>query len=226
MYGLNFRDGYVKNQKLDEIIITPTTKGEHDYPITEEEIVSQKFLTQEEYDFVTTKALELFKRGQQVASEAGFILVDTKYEFGRLDSGEIILIDELHTCDSSRYWLKETYEDNFNNGKEPDKLDKDCIRDWIKKQCDPYNEEVPEVPVNVVQNVTNVYKTYYEKLTGETLKDEVAQELTREDFLDNYFKKHHNNLVVILSGSPSDKPHALKIKKCLCRFEYCKRRTL
>ena len=215
MYGLQFRDGYVKNEKLDEIIITPTTKGEHDYPITEEEIVSQKFLTQEEYDFVKTKALELFKRGQEVASESGFILVDTKYEFGRLENDEIILIDELHTCDSSRYWLKETYEDNFKNGKEPNKLDKDCIRDWIKTQCDPYNEEVPTVPENVIQNVSNVYKTYYENLTGETLENGVVEELTREDFLEDYFKKHHDKLVVILSGSPSDKPHALKIKKCL-----------
>ena len=215
MYGLDFRDGYVKNEKLDEIIITPTTKGEHDYPITEEEIVSQKFLTADEYDFVKTKALELFKRGQQIASEAGFILVDTKYEFGRLDSGKIILIDELHTCDSSRYWLKETYDENFKNGKEPDKLDKDCIRDWIKTQCDPYKEEVPTVPDNVVQNVTNVYKTYYENLTGETLEHGDTQELTREDFLEHYFQKHHDKLVVILSGSPSDKPHALKIKKCL-----------
>lgn len=215
MYGLDFRDGYVKNEKLDEIIITPTTKGEHDYPITEEEIVRKEYLTQQEYDFVKTKAFELFKRGQEVASNSGFILVDTKYEFGRLENGEIILIDEVHTCDSSRYWLKETYEENFNNGKEPDKLDKDCIRDWIKTQCDPYKEEVPEVPVNVVQNVTNVYKTYYENLTGEILEDESTQELTREDFLEHYFKKHHDKLVVILSGSPSDKPHALKIKKCL-----------
>ena len=215
MYGLQFRDGYVKNEKLDEIIITPTTKGEHDYPITEEEIVSQKFLTQEEYDFVKTKALQLFKRGQEVASNSGFILVDTKYEFGRLENGEIILIDELHTCDSSRYWLKETYDENFKNGKEPNKLDKDCIRDWIKTQCDPYKEEVPTVPENVIQNVSNVYRTYYEKLTGETLEDESTQELTREDFLQHYFQKHHDKLVVILSGSPSDKPHALKIKKCL-----------
>ena len=215
MYGLQFRDGYVKNEKLDEIIITPTTKGEHDYPISEEEIVSQKFLTQEEYDFIKTKALQLFKRGQEIADNAGFILVDTKYEFGRLENGEIILIDELHTCDSSRYWLKETYENNFKNGKEPNKLDKDCIRDWIKRQCDPYNDEIPEVPSDVIQSVSNVYKTYYEKLTGETLQTNVGEELTREDFLEHYFKKYHDKLVVILSGSPSDKPHALKIKKCL-----------
>lgn len=215
MYGLEFRDGYVKNEKLDEIIITPTTKGEHDYPITEEEIVSQKFLTQEEYDFVKTKALQLFKRGQEIADNAGFILVDTKYEFGRLKNGEIILIDELHTCDSSRYWLKETYENNFKNGKEPNKLDKDCIRDWIKIQCDPYNDEIPEVPSDVIQSVSNVYKTYYEKLIGETLQTNVGEELTCEDFLEDYFKKYHDKLVVILSGSPSDKPHALKIKKCL-----------
>ena len=127
LYGLDFRDGYQKNEKLDSIIVTPTTKGVNDVPITLKEIVEQEYLSQEQLDFVVEKALELFKHGQDVADEAGLILVDTKYEFGFLGN-DIILIDELHTCDSSRYWLKATYQGNFDQGKEPEKLDKDAIR--------------------------------------------------------------------------------------------------
>ena len=214
MYGIKFRDGYVKNEKLDNIIITPTTKGEHDYPITEDQIISHNFLTKDEYSFIKTKAIELFTRGQQIADESGFILVDTKYEFGKLDSGEIILIDEIHTCDSSRYWLKETYQNKFENGLEPDKLDKDCIRDWIKKQCNPYEDNLPNVPNEVIENVSNVYKTYYEKLTKLNVEENVNK-ISKNEFLEDYFKTTHDNLVVILAGSVSDKEHVNKIVKCL-----------
>ena len=122
MYGINFRDGYVKNEKLDEIILTPTTKTANDAPITEEEIISQRYLTKEEFNYIKQKSFELFKYGQNVASNKGLLLVDTKYEFG-WDNGKIILIDEVHTCDSSRYWLKDSYEDCIQNSIEPYKKD-------------------------------------------------------------------------------------------------------
>lgn len=165
MYGINFRDGYQKNEILDSTIITITTKGDKDIPITQQEIIEQGYVSSEEYDFIVQSSLQLFSYGQKIASEKGFLLVDTKYEFGRLD-GKIILIDELHTCDSSRFWLKESYQKRFKKGLEPDKLDKDCVRDWIKSQCNPYIDEIPNVPDSIQKKVEEVYKIYVQKLTS------------------------------------------------------------
>ena len=102
--------------------------------------------------------------------DRGFILVDTKYEFGRLDNGKIILIDELHTCDSSRFWIQKSYQERFEKNLEPEKLDKDCIRDWIKSHCDPYKDAIPEVPESIKNKVEEVYLIYTQKLTGKYLK--------------------------------------------------------
>ena len=170
MYGITFRDGYKKNEKLDDIAITTTTKGDKDIPITETEIIEKGYLTKEEYDYISQSSLELFNYGQKVASEKGFILVDTKYEFGRLDNGNIILIDELHTCDSSRFWIQKSYQERFEKNLEPEKLDKDCIRDWIKSHCDPYKDVIPEVPDSIKNKVEEVYLIYTQKLTGKYLK--------------------------------------------------------
>ena len=98
----------------------------------EEIIVAEGYMTQEECDYIYKKSLELFAFGQKIADNAGFILVDTKYEFGKTVDNKIILIDEVHTCDSSRYWLKESYKGRFEKYLEPEKLDKDCIRDLGK----------------------------------------------------------------------------------------------
>ena len=170
MYGTTFRDGYKKNEKLDDIVITTTTKGVKDIPITETEIIEKEYLTKEEYDYIARSSLELFNYGQKVASEKGFILVDTKYEFGKLEDGNIILIDELHTCDSSRFWIQKSYQGSFEKSLEPEKLDKDCIRDWIKSQCDPYKDAIPEVPESIKNKVEEVYLIYTQKLTGKYLK--------------------------------------------------------
>ena len=156
MYGINFRDGYRKNEKLDENIITPTTKGEHDYPITRDEIIKKGYLSEDQYDYIANKALELFSYGQMVAYDRGLILVDTKYEFGFLGD-KIILIDELHTCDSSRYWRKSSYNERFVNNLTPEKLDKDCVRDFVKKNCDPYKDDLPNIPNDLIEKVQNVY---------------------------------------------------------------------
>ena len=189
LYGISFRDGYKKNEILDEIVITPTTKDKDDCPISKEEIISKGLLNEKEYTFIEKKSLELFHRGQEIVDKKGYILVDTKYEFGRLENGEIILIDELHTCDSSRYWLKNTYQDKFMKGQEPDKLDKDCIRDWIKNVCDPYVDEISNVPEEMIEKVFNIYKKYYETITGNELKLELNLDLplTKKSFLDYYF---------------------------------------
>ena len=117
-------------------------------------------MTQTECDFVYKKAMELFKYGQKIADNAGFILVDTKYEFGKDENNNIILIDEIHTCDSSRYWIKKTYENRYKNDIEPEKLDKDTIRDWIKNQCNPYTDKIPEIPEDLKKKQLSHMKTF------------------------------------------------------------------
>ena len=121
-------------------------------------------MTQNECDFVYKKSMELFKYGQKMADNAGFILVDTKYEFGKDENDNIILIDEIHTCDSSRYWIKNTYENKFKNDIEPDKLDKDKIRDWVKNKCNPYTDKIPQIPEELKKNTINSYTEFYEEL--------------------------------------------------------------
>jgi formyltetrahydrofolate-dependent phosphoribosylglycinamide formyltransferase/phosphoribosylaminoimidazole-succinocarboxamide synthase len=175
MYGYQFPDGLQKNQLLkgakiqgiseNGLIVTPTTKGENsDDPITEDEIFEQNLATKEEWEYIKKKALELFEFGQRILSEKGLILADTKYEFGRcMQSGEIILIDEMHTSDSSRIWVKETYENLFEEGKNPESLDKDLIRQFLKKECipSPYEcKDLPEIPRKLIQDVEAVYKGY------------------------------------------------------------------
>lgn len=218
MYGLTFRDGYKKNEPLDEIVVTPTTKGVTDVPITREEIISQGYLTQQQTDFVFRKARELFTFGAQVARERGLILVDTKYEFGFWNDS-IILMDELHTCDSSRYWKADSYDRLVSEGNEPEKFDKDCIRDYVKKTYT--SEEIKtrptfEIPAEVVQKVNEVYSTYHQMLTGSSLNysPEVPCDSV-ETMVTNYYKNYHNELVVILAGSVSDREHVEKIKSQL-----------
>ncbi len=164
--GLTFPDGLKKNQKLPEIVITPTTKGDEDIPISAQEIVDQGYMTREECDFVFEKAMALFIYGQEVVYQAGFILVDTKYEFGRTPENNIILIDELHTCDSSRYWLSSSYQERFQAGLEPEKLDKDCVRDWVRSQCDPYKDGIPQIPQEIIDRARDNYELFYNKITG------------------------------------------------------------
>lgn len=216
IYGINFRDGYSKNEVLDDIIITPTTKGITDKPITREEIINENYLTPEQCDYIFAKAKELFVFGQDYARSKNLILVDTKYEFGFYNN-EIILIDEVHTCDSSRYWLLETYQDKFNSGNEPEKLDKDAIRDWVKKQCDPYKDQIPEIPNDVKTIVINAYNKFYTMLTSESLELSTLDYTltTKDSVMNDFFENKLNNIVVIIAGSVSDKYHVEKIMKCL-----------
>ena len=113
--------------------------------------------------------MELFRFGQKVAEKAGYILVDTKYEFGKEKNDNIILIDEIHTTDSSRYWIKETYETKFNNNEEPDKFDKDCVRDWVRSVCDPYNDSIPDLPQDIINKTYNNISQFYNNLNSVVL---------------------------------------------------------
>ena len=164
--GIEFPNGLVKNQKLPKPVITPTTKTDSDEPISKEDIVEKGYMNQRECDFIFDKALKLFRFGQEIADEAGFILVDTKYEFGKTSDGDIILIDEVHTCDSSRYWIRDTYEQKMKDGEEPDKLDKDCVRDWVKTKCNPYEEKIPDIPDTIINKAYDNYKYFYDKITS------------------------------------------------------------
>jgi phosphoribosylaminoimidazole-succinocarboxamide synthase/formyltetrahydrofolate-dependent phosphoribosylglycinamide formyltransferase len=212
IYGINFRENYKKNEKLDDIIITPTTKGITDRPITPKEIIELMYLSEEEWEFISNKALELFIFGQEEASKKGLLLVDTKYEFGWLND-KIILIDELHTCDSSRYWLKKSYNDRFKLGLEPEKFDKDAIRDWVKGVCDPYKDDIPSIPNNVLENVSNVYGEYHSILTDNDISNNISNNISKDLVITNYFMNHHREIVVILAGSNKDEDHVKKIMK-------------
>ncbi|CDN92996.1 phosphoribosylaminoimidazolesuccinocarboxamide synthase [Agrobacterium tumefaciens] len=170
MYGMSLPDGMKDNQILPEPVITPTSKafdGGHDEPLTPAEIVEKKLLTQEQWDTLSRYALALFKRGQEIAAKQGLILVDTKYEFGTDENGTIILADEIHTPDSSRYWMAETYEESFRNGARPASFDKDFVRAWVAERCDPYKDDVPEIPQDLVLQTSKVYIDAYERITGQ-----------------------------------------------------------
>ncbi len=131
IYGYDFPEGLQKNAALPEPIITPTTKGSatgHDERLTCAEVVEKGWLDKKTWDQVQTAALAIFKRGQEVARRTGIILVDTKYEFGRAADGRVVLIDEIHTPDSSRFWKADTYEERFAAGQDPENFDKEFIR--------------------------------------------------------------------------------------------------
>jgi len=167
--GHALADGMKKNEKLPESIVTPTTKErEHDRPITAEEIVAEGWLTAGEWELASMKALELFKFGQKVAAERGLILVDTKYEFGVASDGEILLIDEIHTPDSSRYWLADSYAARLDAGLEPDMIDKEFFRLWFRERCDPYKDAVlPVPPDELIAELAGRYIQLFEKITGD-----------------------------------------------------------
>jgi len=171
MYGHRLPDGMRDNQQLPAALITPTSKafdGAHDEPLTQDEILAQGLLTRAEWDEVSAHALALFARGQKMAAERGLILVDTKYEFGRDETGRILLADEIHTPDSSRYWLADGYEQAFKTGSRPPSFDKDVIRAWVVARCDPYKDPVPEIPAEMIARTAQVYVEAYETITGQT----------------------------------------------------------
>jgi phosphoribosylaminoimidazole-succinocarboxamide synthase len=170
MYGHTLPDGLRDNQALPQPIITPTSKaldGGHDEPLTAAEIVATGLLTQQQWDEVREKALALFARGQAMAADRGLILVDTKYEFGTDAAGNILLADEIHTPDSSRYWLASGYAQAFAAGTRPPSFDKDVIRAWVAARCDPYRDPIPEIPPEIIAQTAGVYIDAYEAITGQ-----------------------------------------------------------
>ena len=182
IYGLDFPDGLRDNAALREPVITPTSKafdGGHDEPLTADEIVSRGLLSQSQWDEVSEKALALFKRGQTMAAARGLILADTKYEFGTDENGKIMLADEIHTPDSSRYWMAESYEACFAAGERPESFDKDFIRSWVVARCDPYKDEIPAIPDDVIAAASAVYAQAFAMITGEKFVSDDAGETVK-----------------------------------------------
>ncbi|HQP21047.1 MAG TPA: phosphoribosylaminoimidazolesuccinocarboxamide synthase [Phenylobacterium sp.] len=179
MYGVTLPEGLRDNQVLPQPIITPTSKaldGAHDAPLTPAEILQQGLLTQAQWDEVSAYALALFARGQKLAAERGLILVDTKYEFGLDPDGKIVLADEIHTPDSSRYWFASSYPDSFARGARPDSFDKDFVRAWVAERCDPYKDPIPEIPEQMLWDTSAVYVKAFEMITGQTFVAPAAGE--------------------------------------------------
>jgi phosphoribosylaminoimidazole-succinocarboxamide synthase len=169
IYGIRFPDGLLENQKLPSTIITPTTKafdGGHDEPLTAGEIVARKLLTSQQWEMVSELALALFACGREIAGEHGLILVDTKYEFGFDPEGHVVLADEIHTPDSSRYWLADSYQHRFAAGASPESLDKDFVRRWVTARCDPYRDPIPPIPHDIVAEAARLYVEVFETVTG------------------------------------------------------------
>jgi phosphoribosylaminoimidazole-succinocarboxamide synthase len=161
-------DGMKKNQKLDHPLLTPTTKADdHDRPLTSKDIVEQKIVPEELWKQLSETAIKLFKHGQEVALSRGLILVDTKYEFGLDDGGKLMLIDEIHTPDSSRYWQADSYQERINAGQEPQNFDKEFLRLWFKEHSNPYEDKVlPPAPEDMVAELSSRYIQIYEQITG------------------------------------------------------------
>ena len=169
--GNKLPDNLKENDKFPTPIITPTTKadkGFHDQDISPKSIIEKNILTKEDYDFLHQKSLELFERGSELANKNGLILVDTKYEFGYDNFGNIVLIDEIHTPDSSRYFYKDTYEELQLSGKKQRQLSKEFFREWLMKNNFQglEGQTIPNIDSEVVKMVSSRYIELYEELLG------------------------------------------------------------
>lgn len=167
IYGIKFPNGLKKNQKLKKPVITPTTKAEvgHDERLTRVDIIKKKIVSEKIYKQMEKAALRIFARGSRICSKKGLILVDTKYEFGLLN-GKLILIDEVHTPDSSRFWIKKTYRKRFDQGLEPENFDKEFLRIWFKERGYTGDGTPPKMTAALIKQVSDRYISIYEKLTG------------------------------------------------------------
>ena len=170
IYGYRFPEGLHKNEVLPEPIVTPTTKGGltgHDERLTSAEVVEKGLLDRRSWDQVLAAALAIFKRGQEIARKAGIILVDTKYEFGRAADGSLILIDEVHTPDSSRFWKADTYGARFAAGEDPENFDKEFVRLAYAEKAYRGEGTIPPMADALWVAASERYIRIYEMLTGE-----------------------------------------------------------
>ena len=194
--GVLMPEGMVENQRFPEPIITPTTKASfgHDEDISREEILKQEIVSEADYLILEEYTRKLFQKGTEMAAERGLILVDTKYEFGKDSKGSIILIDEIHTPDSSRYFYQEGYDDRLKNGEEQKQLSKEFVRRWLIDQgfFGQEGQVVPKMSEEFVDQVSNRYIELYERIVGQQfvkadlsqIQDRISQKVT--DYLESH----------------------------------------
>jgi phosphoribosylaminoimidazole-succinocarboxamide synthase len=177
IYGIKFPEGMKKNQKMQKPIITPTTKadlGAHDERLTRNDILKSKIVPEKLYKQMEKVSLALFDKGTKICARAGIILVDTKYEFG-LYKGKLTLIDEIHTPDSSRFWVKKSYTERFKKGLEPKNFDKEFLRIWFKEKGFSGDGKIPKMPSDFIVKVSQRYQKIYEMITGEKFKVDLKE---------------------------------------------------
>lgn len=185
--GNELPEGLKKNQKLPKAIITPSTKalhGDHDESVSKEELLKRTDLTEEQFNYLADISLKLFARGVEIAARQGVVLVDTKYEFGVDPDGKIVLIDEIHTPDSSRFWLADTYEERFSKGEEPNNINKEYLRLYLANQGYRGEGPIPAIPEEVIIETARRYIEAFELITGEKFQAEVG----------NVYERTHRNL--------------------------------
>ena len=188
--GIEFSSDLRKDEKLPEPVFTPTTKAQegHDEEITPKELISRGIVTKDILDQLTEAAFKLYASGNEVVSKSGGILVDTKYEFGLNPEGEVVLIDEVHTADSSRFWLKDQYEESFEKNLKQKGLDKEYVRSWLRDNGFTGDVVVPDLPDDVIINASlNVIKAY-ELITAQKFKP--AEEYASNDRLMSNLMKY------------------------------------
>ncbi|MDR2085215.1 MAG: phosphoribosylaminoimidazolesuccinocarboxamide synthase [Bacteroidales bacterium] len=196
--GIPLPEGMKENEKFPKPIITPTTKADegHDEDISREDIIKQGLVSEKDYIKLEDYTLRLYQRGCEIAEKRGLILVDTKYEFGKKD-GEIFLIDEIHTPDSSRYFYKEGYEYAMKTGEQPKQLSKEFVRQWLLDNgfSGQTGQQIPEMTPEIINNISERYIELYENITGEEfVKTNISNVLTRvednvKQFLDVYLSR-------------------------------------
>jgi len=168
--GVKFPEGLKNYEKFPEVILTPTTKapiGEHDLPISKEEIIAQGLVDEEIYNDIEKKTLKIFNFASEHCAKNNLILVDCKFEFGTTPNGEVVLIDEIFTPDASRFWIKDTYSEKFAKGEEPDILDKEFFRQWLIKEKNYMGDgEIPTIPDDIKIEFVKRYVKSYEMITG------------------------------------------------------------
>ncbi len=177
MYGLHFQDGMRKNQPLPSPIITPTTHAEvggHDRPLSRTDIIAGKLVQPAIWSQIEQAALAVFAYGQHLCRQSGLLLVDTKYEFGLID-GQVALVDEVHTPDSSRFWLADTYQQLFEQQNEPENFDKEFLRLWMRAQGYRGEGQPPPLADDLVAQLSQRYQSCYEKITGQPFDLDLSQ---------------------------------------------------
>lgn len=180
--GHRLPEGLKKHQRLPQPIVTPTTKapkGEHDVSGSREEILATGQVTARDFDEAAAVAMKLFVEGQRICAERGLILVDTKYEFGRDKEGKLLVIDEIHTPDSSRFWQEASYEGRLRAGQDPEPLDKDFVRRWYIEQGYKGDGTPPTMPDDVRIGAAQRYIAAYEQITGEPFVPDTTPPLAR-----------------------------------------------